>query len=587
MRWQTTALFAIILIAVGAFYYVYEIRQGPEREKAESRKSRVFTAEPADVTEIELKRPADTVTLKREGTGWQMQAPLKTGADRAASEETVTSVITAKMDREIAATPASLADFGLDKPAAEVNVVLKDGKRLGLLLGGKNPTGVWVYAKEKERPAVFVLPEGVLRDATRAVADFRDKTVLAFDKKEVTGIGIAVENEALSLAQADGKWTLTRPAQYPADGDTVSEFLDKIQAAKVQEFVAESPPSLDPFGLGRPTRVDIQTGKDKDRATKSLLLGRLDEAKKGVYALRPGESSVLLLPTDVWTALPKNVAALRNKSLVEVAADKVTQVDVESPKGMVTVAREGDRWKITAPEALQADQLEAGGILFKLRELRAQAFLTDDASGIAKYLANPEVKVTVTQKDGSPFTVLLAPSPERRGGQPSAYAAVAGRGPVILVDARSLKDLARSATDLRDRTLLGGLEPRDAKRVRVTSDGKTVVLERRGDNDWRLLEPSKGNAKASKVDDLLYTLRSLKWTEIVSAAGADAPRFGLDAPSMTITLLKADGNELASLAVGKREDGRAYARTGKTPTIYSVDAKQLGDPPKLPDDFQG
>ena len=28
MRWQTTAVLAIVLIAVGAFYYVYEIRQG-------------------------------------------------------------------------------------------------------------------------------------------------------------------------------------------------------------------------------------------------------------------------------------------------------------------------------------------------------------------------------------------------------------------------------------------------------------------------------------------------------------------------------------------------------------------------------
>src|SRR5262249_39687086 len=127
MRWQTTVLLAIILIAVGTFYYVYEVRQGPDREKAEGRKGRVFTAEPADVTEVQLKRPAETVTLKREGTGWQMQTPLKTGADRAATDETVTSVVTAKMDREIAATPASLADFGLDKPAAEVKLTLKDG----------------------------------------------------------------------------------------------------------------------------------------------------------------------------------------------------------------------------------------------------------------------------------------------------------------------------------------------------------------------------------------------------------------------------------------------------------------------------
>jgi hypothetical protein len=29
MRWQTTAVLAAILIALGAFYYVYEVRLGP------------------------------------------------------------------------------------------------------------------------------------------------------------------------------------------------------------------------------------------------------------------------------------------------------------------------------------------------------------------------------------------------------------------------------------------------------------------------------------------------------------------------------------------------------------------------------
>ena len=67
--------------------------------------------------------------------------------------------MTAKIDREIVASPETLADFGLDKPAAEVTLTLKDGKTLGVALGAKTPTGVWVYAREKDKPAVFVLGE--------------------------------------------------------------------------------------------------------------------------------------------------------------------------------------------------------------------------------------------------------------------------------------------------------------------------------------------------------------------------------------------------------------------------------------------
>jgi len=587
MRWQTTAVLAAILIALGAFYYVYEVRLGPEREKTEGRKGRVFTAEPADVTEVELKRPDSVVKLKREGDGWQILEPVKARGDRGPIDETVTSVVTARMDREIESAPAALGDFGLDKPAAEVTLRLKDGKPLGLVLGAKSPTGVWVYAREVGKPAVFVVGDSVLRDTTRPLADFRDKAVLAFDQKDVTALEIITRDDTIAVEQADGRWKLTRPRALPADGDMLRDFLEKLRAARVKEFVAEAPRSLEPFGLDRPVKVSIHTGRDKDRATKTLLFGRGDPAKKGVYAMRAGESAVVVIPDETWAAVPKNVAVLRDKTVVEVERDKVTRLEIESPKGAVTLAQENGRWKITAPEALPADQVEAGAVLFKLRELRAQAFLSEDAAGVPRYLAKPTVRVTIGEQGApAPRTLLLAPSPERRGGAPTAYAGLAGRGPVVLVDGKVLEELGRSVDDLRDRALLPGLEPKDIKRMRVRAGGQTVVVERSGDVDWKLVEGGRGSAKVATVDNLLYALRALKWKSIATPTGDEPTRYGLDAPTLEVTLLKADGAELAALLVGKRDGERAWVKLKAAPAIYAVDAKQLGEPPKVPDDFK-
>jgi hypothetical protein len=588
MRWQTTAVLAAVLIVLGAFYYVYEVRLGPEREKTEGRKGRVFAVEPADVTDVEIKRTDATVKLKREGDGWQILAPVNARGDRGPIDETVTSVVTARMDREIDADPKSLGDFGLDRPVAEVTLRLKDGKQVGLVLGAKSPTGVWVYARETGKPAVFVVGDSVLRDATRPVAEFRDKIVLAFDQREVTGLEIDTRDDKIALEQADGRWKLTRPRALPADSDTVRDFLEKLRAARVKEFAADAPRSLEPFGLDKPVRLEIQTGRDKDRATKTLLVGRVDPAKKGVYAMRPGESTVMLIPDETWTAVPKNVAVLRDKSIVGFDRDKVTKIEIEGPKGTVTLARDGDRWKITAPQALAADQVEAGAVLFKLRELRAQAFLTDDASGIARYLGKPTVRVNITEQGASdPRTVLLAPSTEKRGGGASAYAAVAGRGPVALVDGRALDELGRSLDDLRDRTLLPGLEPRDIKRMRVRAGAQTVVVERSGENEWKLVEGGRGSAKAATVDNLLYALRALKWKTIAAPTGDEPAKYGIDAPTLEVTLLKVDGSEAGTLLVGKREGDQAWVKVKAAPAIYAVDAKQLGETPKVPDDFKG
>jgi len=587
MRWQTTAALAVILIALGAFYYVYEIRLGPEREKTEGRKGRVFTVEPADVAEVELKRADSTVKLKRADDGWQILEPVNARGDRGAVDETVTSIVTARMDREIEAEPKALGDFGLDRPAAEATLKLKDGKQIGLVLGAKSPTGVWVYAREAGKPAVFVVGDSVLRDTTRPVAEFRDKTVLAFEQRDVTGLELDMRDEKIALEQADGRWKVTKPRPLPADADTVRDFLDKLRAARVKEFAADAPKSLEPFGLDKPVRLDVQTGREKDRATKTLLIGRADPAKKGVYAMRPGESSVLLIPDETWTAVPKNLAVLRDKSVVGFDRDKVTKIEIESPKGTVTIAKDGDRWKITAPQALAADQVEAGAVLFKLRDLRAQAFLTDDASGIPRYLAKPTVRVNITEQGASaPRTVLLAPSTEKRGGSPSAYAAVAGQGPVVLVDGKALEDLGRSSDDLRDRTLMSGLEPRDIKRMRVRAGGQTVVVERSGESDWKLVEGGSGAAKSATVDNLLYSLRALKWKTIAAPTGDEPAKYGLDAPTFEVTLLKADGSEAGALLVGKREGDQAWVKLKTAPAIYTVDVKQLGETPKVPNDFK-
>ena len=105
--------------------------------------------------------------------------------------------------------------------------------------------------------------------------------------------------------------------------------------------------------------------------------------------------------------------------------------------------------------------------------------------------------------------------------------------------------------------------------------------------DWRLVEPVKGSAKAAKVDDLLFTLRALKWKEIVAPGGEDPAKYGLDAPTLEVTLLRADGTEIAGIAVGKREGERAFVRTRAATSIYAVEPRQLGEAPKVPDDFKG
>lgn len=591
MSWKATSVLVLLAAALGGFFVYDTYWLTPAREKTEATKGRLWDVEPKDVEALTIKRKADTVKLKRSGEGgWELLEPVKARGDRGSIDGVVTTLATARVDREIDPKPATLAEFGLEPPEAEISLEVKGRKEpLVLWIGGKNPTGVWVYGKEGSKPAVVALSEIVSRDAGRPVAELRDKTVLAFERKNVTAFDLDVGGDRIAVeAQEGGKWRIAKPRPYPGDGDLVADFLDKLESAKAKEFIDDSTASLARYGLDRPATVTLWIGKDKDRSSKALRFGRVDGDKKGVYVMRPGESEVMVAGEELWTAFPKSVAALRDKVVVAYAYDKVKRLDVESPKGAVALERDGPGWKLTAPEALKADPGAVNNLLWRLRDLRSAGFLAEETTAIARYLSKPEVTVRLWEEGAKePKTLLLGPSRETRGGQPAAVAAVAGQGPVMLVDGKVLQDLARTADDLRDKTLFPAFELADVKRARLVGAGKSLLVERKGESEWKLLEPSRGSTKEGKVTDLLLTVKALRWREIVSPKGDDAGRFGLDRPQLELTLLKGDGSELGGLLVGRDEGGVTYVRLKASPTIYAVESRLVGDLRKAPVEIPG
>jgi len=588
MSWKTLVILAVVAAGLGGFLVVDNYWLVPKREKTEGAKGRLWTIEPKDVETVTIKRRGETIRLKRVADGWEMLEPVKARADRGAVDEVVTSLATLRSDREIDPNPAKLSDFGLEPPAAEVTLEVKNGKApLTLAVGGKNPTGVWVYAREGSKPAVVALGESVFRDTARPVSDFRDKTVFAFDRKSVTAVDLDLDGSRMTLeAQEGGKWKIAKPGPYPADADVVADALDKLAGAKVKEFLGEPKP-LTPYGLDKPSSVTIWLGKDKDRTSKTLLFGKVDKAKKGVYVERQGEPEVLMTTDEVWDKLPRTVAAARDKVVFTYAYDKVSRVELDHARGKVTLERDGITWKITAPEALAADTGVVNGLLWRLRDLRASGFLDESASGIARYLAKPAVTVRVWEEGAKePRTFLLTLSKDLKAGQ-TGVAATAGQGPVVMVESKAVTDLEKTATDLRDRTVVASFDMKEVKRVRVVAGDKRLVVEKRGEDSWRVVEGGKGAAKELKVTGLLLALRALRWKDIAAPDASQGQKFGLDKPEVEVTVLKGDGTEMAKLVIGRSEDKAAYVQSKSVPGVYVVDPTTLDEIRKAPTDIPG
>ena len=593
MRWLTTAVLAVLLVGLATFYYVYEIRQAPGREKAATVKDRLWKElEGKDVEEIVVRKgDAESLHLKKAGDAWSLAAPVSATADRARRR---------RPGDVPGDAPGRAGDRG-QPPEARRLRARAAGRRGDLQgqgpgahrpLGAKSPSGVWAYAQEGEKPAVLLVPEGLLKDAQKPPSEFRDRTLLAFERKDVKTVEVrSPAGQVVAAAGVKGadEWQLTAPARdgRRSGGDRgAPREAPGGEDQGVRDRRAQEP------GRVRPGSADADharggRGGVADHADPPLRQG--GAGQEG--GLRParGRGAVLLVDEELCEG-DSHVAggASGTRPSSPTTAGRLERVELESPKGKVTLALQDGKWRITAPVATpgRRERHEPGAVQ-SAGPPRARTSSPRTRSGspptasTSRRSASPSGRRSAKE----PKTLLLAPGREKD----RAYATTlgAGRPGVAAVDATALQDLARGVTDLRDRSLAEAFDTKDVTRVTIQRPSVTLTLDRTGagEEDWQLAAPKKGKTRGGRVSELLWTLRNLKWKDLVAEQGWDPARYGLDAGATTVTLSGKDGQTIAALALGKQEAGVTYVRIPGQPALYAIDSKTLGDLPGTPEEL--
>ena len=77
----------------------------------------------------------------------------------------------------------------------------------------------------------------------------------------------------------------------------------------------------------------LASGAEPEPGAKAitLMLGKADTERKGVYAKRGDAARVFLLPQDLWDNLPKTATAVRDKTLLKYEREHVTRLEMQSP----------------------------------------------------------------------------------------------------------------------------------------------------------------------------------------------------------------------------------------------------------------
>lgn len=354
-----------------------------------------------------------------------------------------------------------------------------------------------------------------------------------------------------------GQWHITSPAPLPADQSAVASLLGTFSSLNSERLVEEKAGNLAPYGLDAPKlEVDLT---EKNNQTQKLLLGDATPAGNGMYAKLDGDPRVFTIPSYDKTSIDKSANDLRDKRLLTLNPDKISQIDLVAKKQEMAFGRNKDEWQIITPKPLRADGAQVDQLVHALTDARMELDASDDQkkTAVAFASATPIATAKVTAEPGTQELEL-------RKSKNDYYAESSAVAGVYKVASTLGQALDKNLEDFRNKKLFD-LGSDDPNKIEFQDGSKTSFLTRSGDDWW------SGSAKkmdAGSVQDFVDKIRDLSASKFVDS--------GFAVPLIDLTVTSNDGKRVEKVAISKVGDNY-IARRENDVTLYQLDSKVVDD----------
>jgi hypothetical protein len=198
------------------------------------------------------------------------------------------------------------------------------------------------------------------------------------------------------------------------------------------------------------------------------------------------------------------------------AAPKITEYKDDQLEGMriakpgadpVVMKKVGDRWIISEPQQVDADQDTARTLASNAANLNADRLIDDKATDLKSFgLDQPTNEVDLMLKGGATAKVLLGS--DTPSGSDS-YVKLDASPKVYTVLSSSKSQFDKSFNDLRDKRMLP-FDGTKVKTITVKAKGPEFTLTKLGDGDWQITKPRQYRADGSAVDDFMRKLNEAR-----------------------------------------------------------------------------
>ncbi|MBM3459105.1 MAG: DUF4340 domain-containing protein, partial [Armatimonadetes bacterium] len=369
-----------------------------------------------EVNRVEVRRGETSFLLAKQGKNWAFEKPRPYRAGSKSVEDWLKSLLDeATVTQTVAGKPSNLADYGLDKPQAEV-VFTRGTETRTLQLGsdfrtpGSSTAGSSFYAREAKDGRLFLIGSLQADDIRKKkVEDFRDKRMFTFtEDTAVSRVVLRRQVDTLDVErQGSENWVIRSPFSAPADRFDVDSLVSGLREAQADGFADDAVTDLAKYGLDRPrlkAEVTLKSG------VETVLFGA-DAPSSKVYAMREGEREVALLLKTTFDTLNKKPADLRERKLITLEREKIRTIEIKTPETQVRIQRSGENaWQYAVGPNGTLGPAKPESVTTILSSALAPAYRHVQEAPIdwKKYgLDAPAISVTLSDGSGAAQTLLL------------------------------------------------------------------------------------------------------------------------------------------------------------------------------------
>ena len=271
---------------------------------------------------------------------------------------------------------------------------------------------------------------------------------------------------------------------------------------------------------------------------------------------------------DIPTEKRQKEEKARSEKVLLFEAEDVESLTLSGKSGPVTLERVGaNKWKMTEPVVDLGDSATVSDFLSLLKQLNFIRVVEETPADISVFgLDTPSLQISLSLKNGKERGIRIGDD-HPMGGK--IYLTRAGEDKVLTASiARNQLDL--SVYELRDKAILTFDTSQVIKLERVRND-KTLVFEKKEDT-WNLSEGvSTARGDTDEIMNLINTVRAARIKKFIDEQPETLAPFGLDQPTLRLTLTNSKSDTPFSLLVGIEKDEGYYAKTVSGKNVFAID----------------